>query len=175
MRQPVFEPGQPEPLQRGRRTIPGFVLSAAKIQRPKGHVFQHRGTEKLILGVLEDQAHLAAQFPKVLFRFQRTPVKEDTAFLRCRQPHDQPEKRRLAASVRTVQADLPVRVQGKIHIPEDLPSSGICERNMLQRENGLSHGETPDTDQKATRQTMHANAATANTASRDVARKAVTD
>ena len=101
VRQPVFEPGQPEPLQRGRRTIPGFVLSAAKIQRPKGHVFQHRGTEKLILGVLEDQAHLAAQFPKVLFRFQRTPVKEDTAFLRCRQPHDQPEQRCFTRTVRS--------------------------------------------------------------------------
>lgn len=35
VRQPVFEPGQPEPLQRGRRTIPGFVLSAAKIRGPK--------------------------------------------------------------------------------------------------------------------------------------------
>ncbi len=145
MRQPMFEALQPEPPQGFERAVTRLVRPVAQIERPEGHVFEHCGTEKLILGVLEHQPHLAAQGPEILFRPQGLAMKEHSARLRRRQPHDQPEERRLAAPVGTVQPDPLIRVQGKAHVLEDPPPARIGEREALQRKNGFSHGTTPYT------------------------------
>ena len=65
MRRPLLEAVEPHPRERPRDPFPHLLLADAELLRAEGDVLEHGRAEELVVGVLEEEADLAADLVEV--------------------------------------------------------------------------------------------------------------
>ena len=96
-----------------------------------------RRKEQLVLGMLQDKTHGAAQAVKIFFGAHFTAMKAHTALLRGYQACNTAEKRCFSAAVGAIKADMPLRQKGQINPLKNLADIAvpfIMEMNVFEAE-----------------------------------------
>jgi len=139
--EPVFEAGQAERIQGLRGAFAGSGRAQPQVERTKGHVFQHRGIEELVVGVLEQQSHGRAQGPEFLFAGRHRAAEADLPGVRLQQAHDDVQQRGLARAVGSVEPDAATGVEAQVSIVQYiLCSAGVAKADSLKlKQRVLSH------------------------------------
>lgn len=79
MGQALLKTFKPQVFQGFQSALSGRVRRKAQIQRAESHIFEHCGEKELILRMLEDKTHFAAQLIKVFFAAQGLSMKANQA------------------------------------------------------------------------------------------------
>ena len=137
---PVLEAFKSQPLH----GLPGNLQCRGRrlplIKGTEGDVLQDGGTEELIVGILEEQAHLLPDRHEILLFADCLSEDDDFARLGAEQAHDQVQQGGLAAAVGTDEAEVFARQELKIKVLENRTgSSGVGKGDVLQFDQRFTH------------------------------------
>ena len=149
MGDPIGETREPEQVQDPLRVRPSLIRAAPQVEGTEGEVFEHRGTEQLVVRVLEQEADPGAHLEEVRLRPSRPAECQDLTPIRDPQSHQEMQQGGLAGPVGSdqghplpaPQAQVDPRQDGSAPIAET--DTAKLQQSRVAIRGGCHHDERP--------------------------------